>query len=324
MAIIDGANYSLVEKHYVERKLSNVLKLMTQKSVSKLEACVLSEGGLRGETVSPCNLMGEFQSKERQGRYEETPIMDIDRDRRWYRPTMRHGAVLFDSWDAIRMDLNPKDGTMKAILADYNRHKDSIIEAAILGNALTGPKAEVSTPMLDSMVVAAGVGGGDILKKINRARTLFTKNHVDIENEEIIMLVPSSVEEELLASGIYVNNDYMDNKPLNGKSLPGYAGVRFVRYEVAAKGGKILCPVFCKSAMALGKWEEFKVKIAERADLSHNEQIYVEYALGATRTDEKKVAAIEVAASSDDTGNSGSGTGGNGGLTLEDTDGDGE
>jgi len=90
----------------------------------------------------------------------------------------------------------------------------------------------------------------------------------------------------------------MDNKPLTGKKLPSYGGVNFVRTNLlSASEGKIKLPMYCKSGVALGKWEEITTKFSERGDLSHAKQLYVEYALGATRLEEAKCAAIEVTAS---------------------------
>ena len=154
------------------------------------------------------------------------------------------------------------------------------------------------------MLVAKTDASGDVLGKIDLAIAKLQAQHVDIEQEEIYMVVPPTVETALKNAGFYVSADYQDGKVLTGKKLSPYAGVNFVRYNLSATNigttespnNVYRCPIFCKSGVGLGKWEDFIVSVDKRADLSNATQIYMEYAIGATRLEEAKCAAIDFAA----------------------------
>ena len=301
---ITGSNYSQIENHEVSLKYANALQLLAQQTTSKLEGCVTVKGGLSGKVVSPADQLGTFSTQTRQGRFEETPIVDVTRTRRWYQPTMKHGAYLIDNWDKIRMDLNPDDGIVQTMLAAYHRDIDSIIYEAFYGTNKTGKDATTNTTFDANNVIAKTAANGDILGKIDLAIAKLQANNVDFEAEEVFLVVPPAVEKELKEAGFYVSSDYQNDKVLAGKKLTPYAGVNFIRYNFAAVNtvteqspvNVFKCPFFCKSGVGLGKWEEFNVSVDKRADLSNARQIYMEYAIGATRLEEAKCLSIEVAA----------------------------
>ena len=293
---IDGANFSEVEKHHLEVKYTQKIQLLAQQQKSNLESCVSVESGLKGVNVCAANQIGTFSTRERTKRFEETHVVDIDRTQRWYSPTMFDGAVLFDNWDRIRMEITPEDKVVDAMMAGYKRDIDKLIVKEFFAANKTGKSASGTTPYDTAMTVGASEGAGDILKKLILARSKFLNRNVDIEAEEIFCLVPPAMESELLSAGIYLSNDYMNDKAATGKKLPSYGGINFVRTTLLTPAdGKILCPIFCKSGVGLGKWLDLKVKVSERGDLSYANQIHVSYALGATRLEEAKCGAIEVA-----------------------------
>ena len=57
-------------------------------------------------------------------------------------------------------------------------------------------------------------------------------------------------------------------------------------------GGTYYVPVYSKSGIVLGMWNDIQTKIAERADKRHSTQIYVTGTFGATRVEEKRVVQI--------------------------------
>lgn len=298
------SDYAGIENHQITLKFANALQLLAQQTVSKLESCVTVKSGLKGVTVSPADQLGTFTTHTRSTRYEETPATNVSRMRRWYEPTMKNGAYIIDTFDSIKMDLNPQEGIVQSMIAAYHRDIDATIIAAYFG-ANKVDKAAASTVNFDTTnIVAKTDASGDVLGKIALAISKLQDKDVDIEQEEIYMVVPPSVETALKDAGFYVSSDYQDSKVLTGKKLPPYGGVNFVRYNLAktnigsteTPNNVYRCPIFCKSGVGLGKWEDFVVSVDKRADLSNATQIYMEYALGATRLEEAKCAAIDFAA----------------------------
>ena len=299
------SDYAGIENHQITLKFANALQLLAQQTASKLESCVTVKSGLKGVTVSPADQLGTFSTHTRSTRYEETPAVNVSRTRRWYEPTMKNGAYIIDTFDSIKMELNPQEGIVKSMLSAYHRDIDATIVSAYFGTNKVG-KAAASTASFDTtnMLVAKTDASGDVLGKIDLAIAKLQAQHVDIEQEEIYMVVPPTVEAALKNAGFYVSAEYQDGKVLTGKKLSPYAGVNFVRYNLSAtnigSGGSpnnvYRCPIFCKSGVGLGKWEDFIVSVDKRADLSNATQIYMEYAIGATRLEEAKCAAIDFAA----------------------------
>ena len=294
---MNGADYSQIEMHEVALKYANVLKLLAQQTTSKLESCVMVESGLTGKTVSPVDQLGPFNTRTRTTRFEDTHIVDIARIRRWYEPVFKDGAYLIDNWDKIRMDVSPEDGVALAIMAAYKRDIDAEIMRAFYAANKTGKDAKGTTAFDNNNVIAKTAANGDVLGKIDLAVAKLQENDVDF-------VVPPAVERELKEAGYYVSSDYQNDKVLAGKKLTPYAGVNFIRYNFAYTNTgteqspvKVYkCPFFCKSGVALGKWLDFQTKVSERDDLSYAKQIYAAYAIGATRTEEKKCLSIEFAA----------------------------
>lgn len=301
---ITGSDYSQIEMHEVALKYANVLKLLAQQTTSKLENCVMVESGLTGKTVSPVDQLGTFATRTRTGRFQETHIVDIPRTRRWYEPVFKDGAYLIDNWDKIRMDVTPEDGVATSIMAAYKRDIDAEIMRAYYAANKTGKDASSTTAFDNNNVIAKTAANGDVLGKIDLAIAKLQQNDVDFENEEVFLVVPPAVERELKEAGYYVSIDYQNDKVLAGKKLTPYAGVNFIRYNFAYTNtgteqspvNVYKCPFFCKSGVALGKWLDFQTKVSERDDLSYAKQIYAAYAIGATRTEEKKCLSIEFAA----------------------------
>lgn len=290
---ITGSDFGAVENHYIDLKYSNLVSLLAQQTASKLEACVTVQGGLRGVTVTAANQLGKFSTRLRTGRYEETHVVDIARDRRWFEPSLFDGAVLFDPYDEIRLEANPQDKVVQLIMARYHRDIDKVIMEAFFGTNKTGRKAEKTTVFDENMIVT---GETDIIKALNAGQERLQSKDVDLEQEELFCVVPPAKETELKEAGVYISGDYQDGHVLAGKKLAPYAGINFVRYNglTPDSNGKYKLPLFCKSGVSLGKWEDLKVKVSERNDISHDKQIYALYAIGATRLEEAKCAAIEI------------------------------
>jgi hypothetical protein len=77
-----------------------------------------------------------------------------------------------------------------------------------------------------------------------------------------------------------------------------FLGINFIHTELAVAtaqqlSGDVLLPVFAKSGMHLGIWNDIKTSISQRNDLSGEPwQAYVYMTAGATRLEEEKIVQI--------------------------------
>jgi hypothetical protein len=287
-----------IEKTYTEA-YGNLITLLAQQTQSKLESCVTVQSGIKGKAAVAADQIGKFLFTDVDTRLADTELQDINRDRRWYEPVMKRGCVPLDNIDVIKTSLDPKSQIVVAGMAGVNRAKDAAIISGYYGVNKTGEHGATSTSFDASNVIANTYESGDIIKQLNHALSIFAANDVDIEAEEIYCVVNSVAAEKLRQAGIYISNDYMADKPLSGKKLPSYAGINFVQYEAVpnyTSGADTIykLPIFAKSGVGLGKWEETKVRVGELPNKNYAWSVFMEFALGATRLEEAKCLSIEV------------------------------
>ena len=287
-----------IEKTYTEA-YGNLITLLAQQTQSKLESCVTDQSGIKGKAAVAADQIGKFLFTDVDTRLADTELQDINRDRRWYKPVMKRGCVPLDNIDVIKTSLDPKSQIVVAGMAGVNRAKDAAIISGYYGVNKTGEHGATSTSFDASNVIANTYESGDIIKQLNHALSIFAANDVDIEAEEIYCVVNSVAAEKLRQAGIYISNDYMADKPLSGKKLPSYAGINFVQYEAVpnyTSGADTIykLPIFAKSGVGLGKWEETKVRVGELPNKNYAWSVFMEFALGATRLEEAKCLSIEV------------------------------
>lgn len=281
-------------------KYGNIITMLSQQTQSKLESCVTVQSGIKGKSAVAADQIGKFLFTDVSDRITDTRLQDINRDRRWYRPTMKRGCVPIDSLDMIKTELDAKSQIVRAGMAGVNRAKDDTIIAAYYGTNYTGEDGSTATTFNANNVIASDYGDGDIIKQLNAGIKLFQKNDVDVETEEIFMVVNSVAGEKLRQAGIYINDTTMGKHVLAGKTLTPYGPINFVQFEnvpTSTDSSTIYkLPLFCKSGVGLGKWEDVKVRIGELANKNYAWHVFMEFALGATRLEEAKCLSIELAA----------------------------
>lgn len=277
----------------------NVITMLAQETKSKLESCVTVKKGIKGKLAVAADQIGEFQFVNGTHRLEDTPMFDINRARRWYEYIVKKGGVPLDNIDELLTTLDAKAPIVAAGMAGVNRAKDAEIIRGYYATNKTGEQAESSVSFDTDNVIASSYGSGDILKQLNRGIELFKENKVDFSAEEVYCVINSKAATKLRQAGIYISADHMDNKPLTSKVLTPYAGINFIEFEAVPSRTvdtttTYQLPLFCKSGVGLGKWEDTKVRIGELQTKSYAWHIYMEFVLGASRLEEAKCLSLEI------------------------------
>lgn len=279
----------------------NSVKLLAQQETSKLENTVTVQSGLKGRSAVAADFVGKFPTRQRTSRLEDTPFEDINRERRWYEYRMYGGAVPIDKLDKLNTTYDPSDGLVRAAVATYKRDIDTEVMRAYFASNVVGEFRE-STKNFDSgnIIAADNTASSPVIYALEGALAKLKANDVDVSAEQIFCVVDSYAAKRLRSEGIYINSDYQDGHVLTGSKLTPYAGINFVEYENVPtyKNGSDKTvhklPLYCKSAVALGKWQDIFTDISQRKDKSYAWQVYVDYAMGATRLEEAKCLALTV------------------------------
>lgn len=279
----------------------NSVKLLAQQETSLLENTVMVKSGLKGRSAVAADFVGKFPTEQVTSRLKDTPLNDVLRERRWMEYRMYGGAVPVDKTDEMNTSYDPTDGLVRAAVATYCRDIDAEIIRGIFGANTIGEYREGKKLFPESNILNASAADSNaMIYGLEDALALLKKNQVTVAAEQIFCVVDSYGAKKLRSEGVYISSDYMDNKVLTGSRLTPYAGINFVEYEGCPtnknSSGKIVhkYPVYCKSGVALGKWQDIFTDITRRTDKSYAWQVYVDYALGATRLEEAKVLSLEL------------------------------
>lgn len=299
-------------------QFSEALYHVCQQKESKFAQAVRTEPLLNAEDKA-FDMMGALSLVEKSERNPQTPTIDPTTQRRWVETTPYHNAVLFDQDDDLSMIIDPTSDFVTAFRRAVNRKKDDIILAAFEASVTSGRRAG-STIAWDNTVEYTGKDTGRVIdhdtnvgncsssdtgmtvEKIELALEYFANNDVDEDIPKWCCISPRQAT-QLFGQEEYINIDYNASKPLVGaRILRDWMGLNWIvtpKVVVGTNNARDTttevyeCWAWAQDGIILGVQDAVSVKISDRADLSHSQQVYVHMNMGAMRMDEDKIVKIE-------------------------------
>jgi len=235
------------------------------------------------------------------GRFEPIGRQDAPVDRRWVFPSDYDLNQIIDSFDKVRLLLDPKSAYVENGTYAAGRKMDDLIIAAGNGDAKTGELGATTTPLPASQKVARTFGAaaatGHTVAKLRESRRILMANEVDLESDMLVNVVTAKQHDNLLAEAQVISTDFNDKPVLVEGKVVRFLGINIVHCERLALStdgnSDRLCPVWAKSGMHLGIWDDVMTDISQRKDLKGLPwQAYVKMIMGATRLEEKKYVQI--------------------------------
>ena len=181
------------------------------------------------------------------------------------------------------------------------RAMDDEIISAFFGTAKTGEDGSTSTTFPAGNQVAVNFGSasnvGLTVSKLREAKRLLMSAEVDIDNDPLFCVVTSGEHDDMLNEVQATSLDYNTRPTLVDGKITAFMGFNFIHCERLALDGSSYrrVPVFAKSGMHLGIWNDITTSIDRRADKSNAMQVYCKVTCGATRLEEGKVIEIKCA-----------------------------
>lgn len=183
------------------------------------------------------------------------------------------------------------------------RAMDEEILAGIFGTNQTGKSGGTATAFGTGQTVGVNQGAASAtnltVAKLREARRILSANNVDLMKEQVYCAVNATNHDSLLAEAQVVSLDYNDKPVLVEGRVERFLGINFIHTELLStgtddqSGTSTQVPVWVKSGVYLGMWQDLKVDVSERKDLQGiPTQIYVKGTFGATRLEEKRVVKI--------------------------------
>lgn len=287
-----------VPTHFVQQYANNVELLLQQKG-SKLRDTV-SVGSYNGKAAKAVEQVGAVTAQKRVTRHGDTPLISTPADARWVFPVDYEWADLIDSQDKLRMLIDPTSSYAQNGAYALGRAMDDEIIAAYFGTSKTGENGSTDTtfPGGQQVLQAVGAAGATGLNvaKLRAAKKVLMANEVDIDNEQLFCVITAAQHDDLLNEVQAISLDYNTRPVLVDGKITSFMGFNFVHSErLPTDGTYRRVPVYAKSGVHLGMWDDITTKISERNDKGHAMQVYVKGTFGATRVEEKKIVEIKCA-----------------------------
>lgn len=274
----------------VQQYKANV-ELLLQQEGSRLRDKVMT-GSHTGKAASIVEQFGEATAQAKTGRHSDTPLLDLTQDKRWVHPTDYEWATLIDTQDQLRSIVDLTSPIARAGAAGMSRKMDDVILAAIFGTNYTGENGTTSESFgtLGSGTYDVDVDTGGTASALNVAklqkgiRILMTANKGELM-EPVFGAISSYEHDSLLKEIQVVNKDYGNSAVLVDGRVKRFMGVDFTITErLTITSGNRLIPLWLKSGMYLGMWEDLFADISQRKDKSYAWQVFLRMTIGATRT----------------------------------------
>jgi hypothetical protein len=181
------------------------------------------------------------------------------------------------------------------------RQFDRLLIDAFFDSAPTGKTGSSSTAhgagqLVDNDFGASGAVGLTVAK-LRQAKKLLLAADVDIEADMLYCAVTAAQHDDLLAESQVISTDFNNKPVLVDGMVTRFLGINFIHTELLETDGTYRrCPVWAKSGMHLGIWNDIMTSTSIRHDLqSEPFQAYVKISSGATRLEEEKVVEIKCA-----------------------------
>jgi hypothetical protein len=291
-----------IPNHFVEQYTTNVAHLL-QIAGGKLRGTVM-EGSHTGSSAVPVDQFGSVEMQEVVSRFAPMPRMDAAATRRWVDPIDYELPQMVDTFDKLRLMIDPQSYLAQAAVKAANRQIDTVISNAFFATAKTGVAGagtesfDTTNHRVDAAVGAAADTGLNV-EKIIRARRLLQDNNVDLDEEEPTLLITPQQEEDLLNQSKIINTDYFTSNGgapvlVDGR-LRRFAGVNIIIGNICPSNSSYrLNPMWVRSGMHLGIWRDVTAEVGQREDLSGRPyQLYTTMTMGATRVEAGRVIQIE-------------------------------
>lgn len=311
-----------VSTAFVQQYSTNIMMLLQQQG-SRLRNTVQNYS-FQGKAASMAEQFGSVSPVRNQGRHSDTPLISTPQDKRWVYPNDYDWADLIDNQDRLRMLIDPAGPYTQAGVMAMGRAMDDEIIAGFFGANNTGENGTTSTGALyaynsNSQSVAATTGAaaatGLNIAKLRAAKRKLLEAEVDVDNDPLFAIISAKQHDDLLNEAQAVSLDYNNRPVLVDGKISSFMGFNFIHSERIpgaanfnttinplvtssdADGSYVantrwMVPVFAKSGLALGLWNDIQASVDRRADKRNSYQVYVTGTFGAARLEEKRCVII--------------------------------
>lgn len=278
----------------VQQYKANV-ELLLQQEGSRLRGLV-EQGSYVGKAASVVEQFGTATAQLKVSRHADTPLLALSQAKRWVFPLDYEWASLIDHEDKLRMIIDPTSPYARAGAASMHRAFDDEILGKMFGGNFVGENGTTADAWNTAYQVAASVGGSasglNVAKLQAGIRLLMTAAAGELM--EPVFGAIGAYEHDLLLKEMQIaNRDYGNSAVLVDGKVKRFMGVDFTLTErLNVTGGNREVPIWVKSGVHFGVWNDLHAEVTQRADKSYATQVYLCATFGATRTQDGKIIKL--------------------------------
>lgn len=311
-----------VNTAFVQQYSTNIMMLLQQQG-SRLRNTVQTYSFV-GKAASMAEQFGAVSPVRNQSRHSDTPLISTPQDKRWIYPNDYDWADLIDNQDKLRMLIDPSGPYTQAGVMAMGRAIDDEIISGFLNANNTGENGTVSTSTLyafnsNSQSIAATVGAsaatGLNIAKLRAAKRKLLEAQLDVDNDQLFCIISAKQHDDLLNEAQAISLDYNNTPVLVNGKISSFMGFNFILSERIPGGANFnsainpaitsadsdgsyvagtrwMVPVYSKSGLALGMWNDVQASVDRRPDKRNSWQVYVTGTFGSARLEEKRCVII--------------------------------
>ncbi len=285
--------YSSIDSVFVKQYADTYLALLEQKE-SKLLSTVTNIGSVTGTSFT-ANEMGTLgDTFDTLTRFGATQYTDASFASRLATMNDFPNFTRLAIQDLYKLKAQPQDQLLQRLHSKWNRKLDLVVYNALLGDA---PRKEIGADTYTNVALPAtqilGTTGAAPTKKLLiDIRTKFLENLAD--EEEIYITYNAALLNAILADTTLTSADYLAGQMLQRGEVSNFLGFNWVHTEIikAADGLSATGVAYTKSSVEVGTNSISPLKVTEVETANRMISIGHIEAVGAVRTDEKKVVAF--------------------------------
>lgn len=285
--------YSSIDSVFVKQYADTFVALLEQKE-SKLLSTVTNIGAVTGTsfTVNEMGTLGDdFSALTRFG---ETQYSDASFASRLAVMNDFPSFTRYAPQDIYKLKASIQDPLLQRLHAKWNRKVDSVVYNALIGNA---SRKEVGADTYTNVALPASQILGDVATPITKQllidiRTKFMENECD---EDLYVTYNADLLNALLADTTLTSADYLAGQMLQRGEISNFLGFNWVHYEgiKAVDGLSATGVAYTRSSVEVGMNTIEGLAINQVETLNRSYSIGHIEAIGAVRTDEKRVVAFK-------------------------------
>lgn len=286
-------SYNTIDAVFV-KQYSDTYTILLEQKESKLLSTVTNIGAVTGTsfTVNEMGSLGdEFNALTRFG---ETQYTDASFASRLATMNDFPNFTRLAIQDLYKLKAQPQDQLLQRLHAKWNRKLDKVVYNALIGSA---SRKEVGADTYTSVALPASQILGDEATPITKQllidiRTKFLENEVD---EDITITYNADLLNAILVDPTLTSADYLAGQMLQRGEISNFLGFNWVHYEgIKSEDGLSATGVaYVRSAVEVGINSISPLKIVEVETQNRFHSIGHVEAIGAVRTDEKRVVAFK-------------------------------